>query len=52
MEFEKITDETSKINMHILYKSVALRDQMVKMGFAPGINMAHNRLQEIAGKLK
>ena len=52
MEFEKITDETSKIHMHIVYKSVALRDQMVKMGFAPGLDMAHNRLQEIAGKLK
>lgn len=52
LEFEKITDETSKINMHIIYKSAALRDQMVKMGFAPGINMAHNRLQDIVGKLK
>jgi len=52
LEFEKITDDTSKLNMHIVYKSVELRDQMLKIGFAPGINMAHNRLQTIVSKLK
>jgi len=52
LEFEKLTDDTSKLNMHIVYRSVALRDQMLQIGFAPGINMAHNRLQDIAGKLK
>jgi uncharacterized protein YndB with AHSA1/START domain len=52
LEFEKLTEDTSKLNMHIVYRSVALRDQMVKMGFAPGLNMAHNRLQDIVSKLK
>jgi uncharacterized protein YndB with AHSA1/START domain len=52
LEFERLTDDTSKLTMHIVYKSGALRDQMMQMGFAPGINMAHNRLQEIANKLK
>ncbi|SFD22471.1 Uncharacterized conserved protein YndB, AHSA1/START domain [Chitinophaga sp. CF118] len=52
LEFEKLTDDTSKLNMHIVYRSVALRDQMMQMGFAPGINMAHNRLQQIVNKLK
>jgi len=52
LEFEKLTDNTSKLNMHIVYKSVALRDQMLKLPFAQGINMAHNRLQEIVNKLK
>ncbi|MDB6125357.1 MAG: Activator of Hsp90 ATPase 1 family protein [Pedosphaera sp.] len=52
LEFEKLTDDTSKLNMHIVYRSVALRDQMLQIGFAPGINMAHNRLQDIASKLK
>jgi len=51
-EFEKLTDETSKLNMHIVYRSVALRDQMLKLPFAQGINMAHNRLQDIISKLK
>jgi uncharacterized protein YndB with AHSA1/START domain len=52
LEFEKITDDSSKLNMHIVYKSVALRDQMLQMPFAQGINMAHNRLQDIVSKLK
>jgi uncharacterized protein YndB with AHSA1/START domain len=52
LEFEKLTDDTSKLNMHIVYRSVALRDQMLQIGFAPGINMAHNRLQDIVSKLK
>ncbi len=51
-EFEKLTDNTSKLNMHVIYESVALRDQLLKLPFAQGLNMAHNRLQEIAGKLK
>lgn len=52
LEFEKLTDDASKLNMHIVFKSVGHRDQMLQMPFAQGINMAHNRLQDIAGKLK
>ena len=52
LEFEELTEETSKLTMHIVYKSAEQRDQMLKIGFAPGINMAHNRLQDIIGKLK
>jgi uncharacterized protein YndB with AHSA1/START domain len=51
-EFEKLTDETSKLNMRVIYESVALRDQLLKLPFAQGLNMAHNRLQDIANKLK
>jgi uncharacterized protein YndB with AHSA1/START domain len=52
LEFEKLTDDTSKLNMYIVYKSVALRDQMLQLPFAQGINMAHNRLQDIVSKAK
>ena len=52
LEFEKLSDSTSKLNMHVIYKSVALRDQMLQLPFAQGINWAHNRLQEIVSKLK
>src|SRR5829696_2135712 len=31
LEFEKLTDDSSKLNMHIVYRSVALRDQMLQM---------------------
>ena len=51
-EFEKLTDDTSKLNMHVLYESVAKRDQVLKMGMTQGINMAHNRLEEVVSKLK
>ena len=51
LEFEKLTDETSKLSMHIVYKSVALRDQMLQLPFAQGLNKAHNRLQNIFSKL-
>lgn len=50
LDFERVTDNSSKLNMHIVYKSVEHRDQMLELPFARGINMAHNRLQEILGK--
>ena len=49
-EFEPLTDETSKLNMHVIYESVAQRDEMLKLPFAQGINMAHNRIQNILSK--
>lgn len=52
LDFEKLTDSTSKLVMHIIYRSVTLRDQMLKLPFAQGLNMAHNRLQDIVNKLK
>ncbi len=52
LEFENLTESTSKLTMQIVYKSVADRDAMLKLPFAQGINMAHNRLQEIVNKLK
>jgi uncharacterized protein YndB with AHSA1/START domain len=52
LEFKKLTDETSKLTMHIVYRSVGLRDQVLQLPFAQGINMAHNRLQEVVSKLK
>lgn len=48
LSFEQLTADTSKLTMQIVYKSVADRDNMLKLPFAQGINMAHNRLQEIA----
>jgi uncharacterized protein YndB with AHSA1/START domain len=52
LEFEHLTDDTSKLTMQIVYKSVGYRDQMLQLPFAQGIDMAHNRIQDIAGKLK
>lgn len=52
LQFEKLTADTSKLTTHVVYQSAAQRDQMLQIGMAPGINMAHKRLQEIVGKLK
>jgi hypothetical protein len=52
LEFSKLTDDTSKLNMHIVYRWVTQRDQMLQIGMAQGMNMAHNRLQSIVSKLK
>ena len=51
-EFEKLTDDTSQLNMHLVFESVAQRDQLLQLPFAQGINMAHNRMQDIVSKLK
>lgn len=51
LEFESLSEETSKLTMHVVYKSVELRDQLLKLPFAQGLNMAHNRIQEIVSKL-
>lgn len=51
-EFEPLSDDTSKLRMHVIYESVSQRDQVLKLPFAKGINMAHNRLQDIVSKLK
>ncbi len=52
LDFESLTDNSSKISIHMVYRSVELRDQMLKLPFAQGVNMAHNRLEEIVSKLK
>lgn len=49
--FEKLTEETSKLTMQIVYKSPADREAMLKLPFAKGINMAHNRLEEVVKQL-
>src|SRR6266487_3892416 len=46
-EFEQLSDDTSKLTMHVIYESVAQRDQILQLPFAQGINMAHNRIQDI-----
>jgi len=52
LEFEKLTDETSRLTIHSVFRSVDLRDQLLKLPFVQGINMAHNRLQEVVSKLR
>jgi uncharacterized protein YndB with AHSA1/START domain len=52
LTFEKLTDNTSKLTTHVIYESAAIRDQLLKMPFAQGLSMAHDRMQEIMSKQK
>ena len=52
LEFEPITEDSSRLRMHVVYRSVATRDQVLQLPFAQGINMAHNRIQDILRQLK
>lgn len=52
LEFERLTEDTSKLIMHIVFRSVEVRDQMLRLPFSQGINMAHNRLENIVKQLK
>ena len=47
LEFKALDESRSELRMQVIYRSVALRDQMLKLPFAQGINMAHNRIQNI-----
>lgn len=51
LEFEELTDDTSKLTMQIVFKSIEFRNQHMQMPFAQGLNMAHDKLQEILKKL-
>ena len=50
LEFEALGGDASRLRMQIVYRSVADRDRMLQLPFAQGINMAHNRLQEVVKK--
>ena len=50
LEFEALGEESSRLTIHTVYRSIAIRDQLLQMPFAQGINMAHNRLEEILRK--
>lgn len=52
LEFESLDDNRSKLSMQIVYRSIADRDQMLKLPFEYGLNMAHNRIQELLGTSK
>jgi hypothetical protein len=52
LKFKALTDDTSNLTMHIVYKSAGQRARILQLPFAQGINRAHNLLQEVVMKLK
>ena len=51
-EFEKLTEMKSKLNKKVIYESIAYRNKNLELPFTLGINLAHNRLQEVVKDLK
>ena len=45
LDFQPLTDTTSRLSIHTVYQSVASRDRLMQLPFAQGLNRAHNRLQ-------
>lgn len=52
LEFEQLTEETSKLTMQMVFRSVELRDELLKRPFAAGLNMSHDRLQQTLNNYK
>lgn len=52
LDFESISDEQCKLSIRMVYRSVSDRDNMLKLPFVQGINMAHNQLEKLIGKHK
>lgn len=51
LEFEPLSPGTSRLTIHTVFRTTAQRDQLLKMPFAQGLSMAHDRLQRVAGNL-
>ena len=47
LTFEENGNEKSKLTIQQIFKSVEYRNQLLKMPFAKGLSMAHDRLQNI-----
>jgi uncharacterized protein YndB with AHSA1/START domain len=52
LEFEKLSEDSSRLTMHTIFRRGEQRDQLLKQPFEYGLNMAHDRLQTVVGKLK
>lgn len=50
LQFIQLTENTSRLNMHVVYKTPEIRDQMLQLPFAQGVNMAHNKIELIFNK--
>lgn len=50
LDFDAVADNTSKLTIKIVFRTVTDRDNMLQLPFAYGINMAHDNLERIIGK--
>ena len=52
LDFKAVSEDTSILEIKIIFRSIEDRDNMLRLPFAQGINMAHNKLQKIINTLK
>lgn len=52
LEFERVSEEKSLLKIRTVFETIEQRDQMLKLPFAYGLNMAHNTLETMATQLK
>jgi uncharacterized protein YndB with AHSA1/START domain len=52
LEFESLTDDTSRLRIHTIFRSVAQRDELLKLPFAWGLSMAHNELEKVMKEMR
>lgn len=51
LEFQSLSTEVSRLIIRIIYQSEKHREEQLKLPFAGGLSMAHDRLQEIFEKI-
>jgi uncharacterized protein YndB with AHSA1/START domain len=47
LEFVKVTEHTSSLHIQMIFKSTEHRDNLLKLPFQFGLNMAHNLLEQV-----
>jgi uncharacterized protein YndB with AHSA1/START domain len=52
LDFEALTEETSRLTMYFVYKSEGHRAEQLKLPFKQGLNWAHDALEKVAKQLK
>lgn len=50
--FEALSDSTSKLTTHTIFRTNKERDDMIRLGMSQGATMAHNRLQQVMNTYK
>lgn len=52
LEFEELTATTSRLNIHMVFRTLETRDQILQLPFTHGLTMALNRLEKVVSELK
>lgn len=51
LDFNSLSENTSELNIRIIFRTIEDRNNQLKMPFAQGLNSAHNQLELIMNKI-